>query len=66
MGGWLEALPTAVWWVLGLLAAGLGLLILGRPLRQLGRLAARRDLARAMKAEKSGAAAPSRAASTMA
>ena len=44
MGGWLEALPTAVWWVLGLLAAGLGLLILGRPLRQLGLLAARTGL----------------------
>ncbi len=44
MGGWLEALPSAVWWVLGLLAAGLGLLILGRPLRQLGRLAARTGL----------------------
>ena len=29
---------------LGLLAAGLGLLILGRPLRQLGRLAARTGL----------------------
>ena len=29
MGGWLEALPTAVWWVLGRLAARTGLGLAG-------------------------------------